>query len=60
MMEPAVYESEKAIVRIHWGKYIRDGKVTEEGAPVISEAMTKFYRDILREDPNYFKKEKKQ
>ena len=56
-MADIVYESPKAEVRIHWGKYIRDGKVTDEGMPVITEAMQKFGQGILQENPQYFKKE---
>jgi hypothetical protein len=51
-----VYEARKGTVHIHWGKYIRDGKVTAEGMPVITEAMEKFGSDILKENPNYFNK----
>lgn len=56
MSEVFTYETEKAIVRFHWGKYIRDGKVTDEGKPVITEAMQKFYKGILSENPGYFNK----
>ena len=56
-MADVVYETPKAEVRIHWGRYIRDGKVTDEGMPVITEAMQKFGKGILQENPQYFKKE---
>ena len=55
-MADIVYETPKAEVRIHWGKYIRDGKVTDEGMPVITEAMKQFGKGILSENPNYFNK----
>ena len=55
-MADIVYETPTAEVRIHWGKYIRDGKVTDEGMPVITEAMQKFHKGILKDDPNYFNK----
>ena len=58
-MADVIYESPTAEVRIHWGKYIRDGKVTEEGMPVITEAMKKFRKDILKENPCYFNKKEK-
>lgn len=57
-MADIVYETKKAEVRIHWGRYIRDGKVTDEGMPVMKEAMQTFFRGIVSENPNYFKKEK--
>ena len=56
-MADIVYETPKAEVRIRWGKYIRAGKVTDEGMPVITEAMKQFGKGILSENPNYFKKE---
>ena len=60
-MADIVYESPKATVGIHWGKYIRDGKVTAEGMPVITEAMQSFFKGVSSECPNYFiKKEKAQ
>ena len=55
-MADIVYETPTAEVRIHWGKYIRDGKVTDEGMPVITEAMKQFGKGILQENPNYFNK----
>ena len=55
-MADIVYETPTAEVRFHWGKYIRDGKVTDEGMPVITEAMQKFYKGIQSENPGYFKK----
>lgn len=55
-MADIVYEARNGTVRIHWGKYIRDGKVTAEGMPVITEAMEKFGSDILKENPSYFNK----
>jgi hypothetical protein len=56
-----VYESPKASVGIHWGRYISDGKVTDEGMPVITEAMQNFFKGVSSERPNYFiKKEKAQ
>jgi hypothetical protein len=55
-MADFVYETPKAEVGINWGKYIRDGKVTEEGEPIIKEAMQGFYKGILSEIPNYFNK----
>lgn len=55
-MADFVHETPTATVRIHWGKYISDGKVTDEGMPVITEAMQKFHRDILKDDPSYFNK----
>lgn len=58
-MADIVYETPTAEVRIHWGKYIKDGKVTDEGMPVITEAMQKFYKGILSENPNYFNKKEK-
>lgn len=60
-MADIIYETPKAEVRIHWGKYIREGKVTDEGMPVIKEAMKQFGKGILSEKPSYFiKKEKMQ
>ena len=60
-MADIVYESPTAEVRINWGRYIRDGKVTDEGMPVITEAMQSFYKGVSSENPNYFiKKEKAQ
>lgn len=59
MTADVVYESQKATVGIHWGKYIRDGKVTDEGKPIITEAMTQFCNGILKENPNYFNKKEK-
>jgi hypothetical protein len=60
-MADIVYETPTAEVRIHWGKYIRDGKVTDEGMPVITEAMKQFGKGIMQESPSYFiKKEKAQ
>ena len=53
-MADIVYETPTAEVRIHWGKYIRDGKVTDEGMPVITEAMQKFFKGVTSENPNYF------
>lgn len=55
-MADFVYEARKGTVRIHWGKYIADGKVTEEGMPIIAEAAKKFGADILKENPGYFNK----
>jgi hypothetical protein len=55
-MADIIYETPKAEVRIHWGKYIRDGKVTDEGMPVITGAMKQFGKGILMENPNYFNK----
>ena len=55
-MADIVYETPTAEVRINWGKYIRDGKVTDEGMPVITEAMQKFHKGILSENPGYFNK----
>lgn len=55
-MADFVHETPTAEVRIHWGKYIRDGKVTDEGMPVITEAMQKFFKGVLSENPNYFNK----
>ena len=49
-----VHETPTATVRVHWGRYIRDGKVTQEGMPVITEAMVQFGSGILKENPNYF------
>ena len=57
-MADIVCETRNGTVGIHWGRYIRDGKVTDEGMPVIREAMVQFGKGILKEDPNYFKKEK--
>ena len=57
-MADFVHETPNGTVRIHWGKYIKDGKVTDEGMPVITEAMQKFCVGIMNENPNYFKKEK--
>ena len=59
-MADIVHNTPTAEVRIHWGRYIKDGKVTDEGMPVITEAMQKFYKGIMSENPNYFKKEKAQ
>ena len=60
-MADIVYETPTAEVRIHWGKYIKDGKVTDEGMPVITEAMKQFGKGIMQENPSYFiKKEKAQ
>ena len=56
-MADIVYESRKGTVVIHWGNYIRDGKVTAEGMPVIKEAMKQLGKGILHENPSYFKKE---
>ena len=58
-MADIVYETPMAEVRIHWGKYIKDGKVTDEGMPVITEAMQKFGKGIMSENPNYFIKNEK-
>ena len=58
-MADIVYESPTAEVRIHWGKYIRDGKVTDEGMPVIKEAMQKFCKGVMSENPGYFNKKEK-
>ena len=58
-MADIVYQSPKAEVRIHWGKYIRDSKVTDEGMPVITEAMKMFYGGILKDNPNYFSQKEK-
>ena len=58
-MADIVYRSPKAEVRIHWGMYIRDGKVTDEGMPVITEAMQKFCKEIMSENPNYFSQKEK-
>jgi hypothetical protein len=55
-MADIIYDTPKAEVRIHWGKYIRDGKVTDEGMPVIKEAMMQFGKGILKEKPSYFNK----
>ena len=55
-MADIVCETQNGTVGIHWGKYIRDGKVTAEGMPVMTEAMQKFGKDILVQYPNYFKK----
>jgi hypothetical protein len=59
-MADIVYETPKAEVRIHWGRFIRDGKVTDEGMPVITEAMKQFGKGILKENPTYFNKKEKQ
>ena len=59
-MADIIYETPKAEVRIHWGRFIRDGKVTDEGMPVIREAMVQFGKGILKENPNYFNKKEKQ
>ena len=56
-MADIVYETPTAEVRIHWGKYIRDGKVTDEGMPAITESMQKFFKGVTSENPYYFKKE---
>ena len=56
-MADIVYESPTAKVGIHWGRYIRDGKVTDEGMPVITEAMVQFGKGILKENPNHFNKQ---
>ena len=58
-MADIVYETPTAEVRIHWGKYIRDGKVTDEGMPVMKEAMMQFGKGILKENPYYFSKKEK-
>jgi hypothetical protein len=58
-MADIVYETPMAEVRINWGKYIRDGKVTDEGMPVITEAMKQFAKGILSENPSYFNKKEK-
>ena len=55
-MADIVHETQTAEVRIHWGKYIKDGKVTDEGMPVITEAMKQFGKGIMQENPNYFNK----
>lgn len=55
-MADFVHETPTATVRIHWGKYIRDGKVTEEGKPIITDAMKQFGKEILKTHPNYFNK----
>lgn len=55
-MADIVYETPTAEVRIHWGRYIRDGKVTDEGMPVMMDAMKQFGKGILKADPNYFNK----
>ena len=55
-MADIVYETPTAEVRIHWGRYIRDGKVTDEGMPVMMDAMKQFGKGILKDDPNYFNK----
>lgn len=59
-MADIIYETPKAEVRIHWGRFIRDGKVTDEGMPVIREAMVQFGKGILKENPTYFNKKEKQ
>ncbi len=51
-----VYESPSVTGFVYWGKYIRDCKVTDEGMPIITGAMKKFHKDILRDNPNYFNK----
>lgn len=58
-MADIVYETPTAEVRIHWGKYIRDGKVTDEGMPVMKEAMMQFGKGILKDNPYYFSKKEK-
>ena len=58
-MADFVYETPTAEVRIHWGKYIREGKVTDEGKPIIEEAMRTFYKGIMSENPHYFNKKEK-
>lgn len=55
-MADIVYETPTAEVRIHWGRYIRDGNVTDEGMPVMMDAMKQFGKGILKDDPNYFNK----
>lgn len=58
-MADIVYEAQKGTVGIHWGKYIRDGKVTAEGMPVMENAMKQFGKGILSENPSYFNKKEK-
>ncbi len=55
-MADFVHETPTAEVRIHWGKYIKDGKVTDEGMPVITEAMQKLFKGVLSENPKHFNK----
>ena len=55
-MADFVHETPTATVLFNWGKYIKDGKVTDEGMPVITEAMQKFHKGVLSENPNYFNK----
>lgn len=54
-MADFVYEARKGTVGIHWGRYIADGKVTEEGMPVLTEAAKKLGSEILKAHPGYFK-----
>ena len=58
-MADIVCETQNGTVGIHWGKYIRDGKVTDEGMPVMKEAMMQFGKGILKENPYYFNKKEK-
>lgn len=51
-----VYESPQAVISFHWGNYIRDFKVTDEGMPVITEASKKLHKDVLKQYPDYFNK----
>lgn len=59
-MADIVCETRTGTVGIHWGRFIRDGKVTEEGMPVMTEAMLQFGKGIQKEDPYYFIKKEKQ
>ena len=56
-MADIIYEARKGTVGINWGKYFRDGKVTDEGMPVMKEAMKQFGKGILSENPSYFSKQ---
>lgn len=48
-MEVFIYETEKAIVRIHEnGRIFNGGKVTDEGKVVMENAMRKFYAAIQK------------
>ena len=42
------------IVRIHDGELTKNGVATEKGKAVIGDAMTQFYKGILKEAPRYF------
>ena len=59
-MADIVCETRTGTVGIHWGKYIRDGKITAEGMPVMESAMKQFGKGILLENPGYFNKKEKQ